>query len=359
MKRMDSNIHQFIKIYVSIVIDAIVCPYNGNNKPRKPLSIYAAYNKNSIIRYKSSSGGVFYALAEYIISKGGYVFGAAYNDNWQVYHKQVSSINELTQLLGSKYVQSSINISFKKIKEILKTGVYVMFVGTSCQVNGLKNYLRKEYDNLLLVDFVCHGVSSPLVWDAYLKNICQSNNVMFPSGISGINFRDKKNGWRNFDFVIHSKKYNSDILREKANDNIYFKAFQKNLIIRPSCFNCPSKSGSSNSDLTMADFWGIWDINKELYDNKGTSLILVYNKKVYDILNNISSLEYSTISDTKYEDIIKYNTSIKYSKNIPSKYEQFWSEYRKKGIKVVDKYANKNDKTIIYRIYHKIKRLFT
>lgn len=146
-----------------------VCPVIHQARENRPIVVCAAKNKSEEIRYQSSSGGVFTALANEIIREGGVVFGAGFDENWEVKHDCTETVEGLSAFRGSKYVQSRIGDSFKKAEQFLKIGRTVLFSGTPCQIAGLKRFLRKEYDNLLTVDFICHGVPSPGVWREYLK----------------------------------------------------------------------------------------------------------------------------------------------------------------------------------------------
>ena len=178
-----------------------VCPVLNQGEERMPLKVYAAKHADDEIRMKSSSGGIFTLLADQIIDKGGVVFGARFNENWEVVHDYTETKEGLAPFRGSKYVQSNIGNSYKQVEEFLKTGREVMFTGTPCQVAGLKKFLRIDYENLLTVDFVCHGVPSPMVWRKYLAEeiVRQGNNPV----VTGVNFRDKSTGWKKFSFVLN------------------------------------------------------------------------------------------------------------------------------------------------------------
>lgn len=171
--REDSEGFLYPEVDKEICIDCGICEkvcpvmYQGNK--RKPLAVYAVKHKNNEIRLSSSSGGVFTALAESVIDEGGVVFGAKFDDNWCVVHSYSETKEGLAAFRGSKYLQSRIGDSFKKVECFLKANRKVLFSGTPCQIAGLKRFLRKEYDNLLTVDFVCHGVPSPGVWREYLN----------------------------------------------------------------------------------------------------------------------------------------------------------------------------------------------
>ena len=146
-----------------------VCPILNQNVTRVPVKTYAAKNPNETIRSKSSSGGIFTLLAEIVIVQGGVLFGARFDEDWNVIHDFTETLEGVAAFCGSKYVQSRIGDSYRRVEKFLKAGRKVLFSGTPCQVAGLKRFLRKEYDNLLIVDFVCHGVPSPKVWQMYLN----------------------------------------------------------------------------------------------------------------------------------------------------------------------------------------------
>lgn len=189
-----------------------VCPVLNVSNPNKPAYIFAFSNKSEDIRLKSSSGGAFSLLAELVLSQDGVVFGAAYDNNWEVAHTYIERIEDLDMLRRSKYVQSRIGDTYKQAKTILKEGRKVLFTGTPCQISGLRHYLRKDYDNLITMDFVCHSAPSPKVWRKFLseqyarKGVAGKNSVFqslkeMPS-IKGINFRDKTHGWKKFSFSL-------------------------------------------------------------------------------------------------------------------------------------------------------------
>lgn len=176
-----------------------VCPVINQDEARTPLKVYAAKNSDDEIRLKSSSGGIFTLLAEQTIKDGGVVFGARYDTEWNVIHDYTETIEGLSAFRGSKYVQSNINRSFFEVKTFLESGRNVLFSGTPCQVAGLKLFLRKNYDNLLTLEIVCHGVPSRNVWRNYLKELIDLKKI---SNIKSINFRDKKYGWNGYNFSI-------------------------------------------------------------------------------------------------------------------------------------------------------------
>ena len=237
----------------------------------EPIHVFAAINKDEDIRLRSSSGGIFYLLAKKTIREGGVVFGARFDESWQVYIDYAEDLDGVEAFLGSKYVQARIGDAYKEAKHFLTQGRKVLFSGTPCQVAGLHKYLRKSYENLLSVDFVCHGTPSPKVWRMYLDEVV--NEIR---NIRSIGFRSKEKGWKNFSFNLRYNQSERTISMLSSHlDNPFMKAFLHDIILRPSCYECKAKECSSKSDITLADFWGINTVFPEFDDNKGTSLIFV------------------------------------------------------------------------------------
>lgn len=278
-------------------------PYEKN----KSISVYAAINKNEECRLISSSGGVFSVLAEYVISKGGVVFGARFDENWQVVIDYTEKIEGIKAFVGSKYVQARISTAYKDAKKMLSEGREVLFSGSPCQIAGLKHFLRREYDNLVTVDFVCHGVPSPKVWKRYLCEIKQKIDCK----IQYINFRDKyQEGWDKYHFTIQCEG-NNEFFSSFHWNNHYMKAFLSNMSLRPSCYQCMAKVGSSHSDLTMGDFWGINDVMPKLNDNKGVSLMLVNTNRGSKFIDNIDD-----INKMEVDSVIALKNNICYTQSV-------------------------------------------
>lgn len=285
---------------------------------REPKKVLAAFNKNEEIRLKSSSGGIFYLLAEKTISERGVVFGARFDEKWQVVFDFAETMEDVQPFMGSKYVQAKTEGAFKKAEVFLKQGRKVLFSGTPCQIAALNQFLRKEYDNLTTVDFVCHGVPSPKVWRMYLNEVVDSVNK-----INDVQFRNKSNGWKKFNFALsYSESSKSYSLVSHHRDNQYMKVFLRNITLRPSCYGCKAKSGSSKSDITIADFWGIHKEIPEMDDDKGTGLILVNTKK------GELSLDWDKVAavDSFYEIAAKYNAGLSSYTKMHPKRKQFFDE---------------------------------
>lgn len=254
-----------------------VCPslnYNFSND--KNPKCYAAMAKDEI-RAISSSGGAFTVFANYILSNNGVICGAGYDENMNVEHIIIDNINDLKKLNGSKYVQSNINDCYKKIKEYLLKGRFVLFSGCPCQVTGLTNYLGKLYDNLLTLDLICHGVPSPLLFKKYLKEEYPNEKII------DINFRSKINGWNKGYNTIYTRTSKQEYINKDFED-IYFSAFGCNMSLRKSCYNCKYTKLPRTGDITIADFWGI---TKDCDDKKGTSLLLINNNNGFKYFNFI------------------------------------------------------------------------
>ncbi len=329
-----------------------VCPYLNLNDIRNPRIVYAAQNIDYNKKYNSSSGGVFVSLAESILNKGGVVFGAAFNSNLVVEHFCVESIDNLHLIMGSKYVQSDINTTYIKCRNFLEKNRLVLFSGTSCQIMGLNLFLNKKYDNLLTVDIICHGVPSPGVWRKYIN--FELRKIGFTPKQTFIKFRDKNTGWEKFSFSIYDKTKNNSLPIKTSifYKNIYMNGFLSNIILRPSCYNCPAKNGKSKSDITLADFWGIKNCHSEFYDNLGVSLVLVHSEKGHSFIDK-SNIELIKVD---FEEAIKYNPSYMKSVNEPNKREMFFSLY-KKDIPVEVILKKILHVSLIRRVINKFKRL--
>lgn len=336
-----------------------VCPVINQYAPIRPQKTFAAKNKDSYIQNNSSSGGVFYALAEFVINAGGIVFGVKFNEKWDVVHGYAESLEEICLFQTSKYVQSDISSSFITARDFLKQGKKVLFSGTPCQIAGLNRFLKRDYgDQLLKVDIVCHGVPSPGIWKVYRESLFyrlrmnQNLTTNFIQNeenpiVTGINFRDKKLGWEKYGFSIcgiikNCDKYALNKYMEKSaeekelffethSQNVYMQGFLKDLYLRPSCYCCPSKSGKSHSDISLADFWGIRRVIPKFYSENGVSLLIVYSTTGLKALDSIA-LDKVEID---YRIALSRNPAIESSAKIPKYYTTFWDEYQSKQLSAI------------------------
>ena len=250
-----------------------ICPALNPTAPPHTPSAFAAWSGDDGSRMASTSGGVFPELARSVLAKGGAVFGAAYDENFRVVHICAENDADLDHLRGAKYAQSDLTDVFPDVKHRLEAGQQVLFSGTPCQVLGLKAYLRKDYVNLLLVDLVCHSVPSPLAWEKYLHYISGGKNL------AHVNLRCKDTGWSRYRYSNRFEFSDGSCRMDQSGESLYMKLFGSGLISRPSCSGCPAKGYARVSDLTLGDFWGIWNSHPELDDDRGVSLVLVHSEK--------------------------------------------------------------------------------
>ena len=334
-----------------------VCPLDKAYEVQvKAQTSFACTAKDENFVKQSSSGGVFAILANMFIEKQAVIYGAAFDGDWNVKHIRVNQKEDLKKLYTSKYVQSDMSDNFKFVKADLDSSKEVLFAGTPCQVAGLKSYLGKDYDNLTTVDFICHGVPSPLVWKCYLNEKAES----LKSKITDISFRDKKDGWKNFGFMIKTEDQN--INYEKAGDNIYMNGFLKDLYLRPSCYDCKFKTLNRASDITLADFWGIDKVLTEMYDEKGVSLCWTSSKKGSEILAKV--LEKTVYQKVDLQEAVRHNSAALKSVNMHKNRDKFFKAFAESHddvTKLIKKYYDTRSlrKRLSYKIRTKLKSLFT
>lgn len=243
-------------------------PDSGNISVPECYAVWA----DEATRKKSSSGGLFTLLADHVLEQGGYICGAAFDEEWRVKHVIIETREELDLLRGSKYVQSDKGNVFQRVKELLKKKKRVLFTGCPCEVAGLQKFLAQKYDNLITADILCHCTASPGVWSSYLEESYSTNQL------ESIRFRDKSGGgWKCTETTI--------ILQngEKIKTDTYVKGFHRGLYARESCENCQFSNFPRQGDFTMGDWWGIEAYKPGLNDNGGTSLFLVNNSEKMDI----------------------------------------------------------------------------
>lgn len=333
-----------------------VCPLNKKlEKIITPAVSFACTAKDENFAKQSSSGGVFPILANMYIKEKAVIYGAAFDKDWVVRHIKVDKKGELKRLYTSKYVQSDVGNTFRDVKFDLDNGKKVLFAGTPCQVAGLRSYLQKDYLNLLTVDFICHGVPSPLVWQRYIDELEQNLN----NKITEISFRNKKDGWKNYYFKL--SMVNGDVFYEKHNDNIYMVGFLKNLYLRPSCYDCNFKTLQRASDITLADFWGIEKIISDMNIDKGVSLCWASSEKGNTILDKV--LKQTIYKQVYLNEAIKENPSASTSVKIHKNRDKFFEALSSSDIDVIsliEKYYDNRSlrKRLSYKLRTKMKSLF-
>lgn len=295
-----------------------VCPATHKSNIKTNPIAYAAYNMVENVRLESSSGGFFTLLAEWIINQGGVVFGACFDEEFNVIHNYVENAEYLSRFRGSKYVQSEIGASYKNAKAFLDDNRPVLFTGTPCQIGGLKSFLGKEYDNLYCQDIICHGVPSPKVWQKYVayREKCAG------APVQRIAFRRKYEGWKrcsvSFAFA------NNTEYRQTLDKDLMMIAFLRNVCLRPSCYDCSFKTLNRQSDITLADFWGIQNIMPEMDDDKGTSLVILNSEKGRELFNAVKSQ--TVYKKTDLNEAVKYNSAMISSVENNAKRQPFFSD---------------------------------
>lgn len=263
-----------------------VCPMQVSQTTKNSVipKAFAAFAQDDEIRKESSSGGLFTVLASQVIKQKGSVFGAVMSENCKkVFHTKAQSMSELAAMRGSKYVQSRIEDTYRNIEKELKSNRKVLFAGTPCQVEGLKCYLGSENENLICVDFICHGVPSPKLWKKYVeyRESCAGASTRRTV------FRYKKYGWKTYSILFEFSN-NTEYERIFSKD-AFGQMFFQNICLRPTCYRCKFKKIHHKSDITLADFWGCCNICPELDDDKGLSLVLVHSSKGQKLLNQVSN----------------------------------------------------------------------
>lgn len=244
--------------------------------------VIAAWSKNQYIRLDSTSGGTFSELAKVIYEEDGYVVGAAYNKEWMVEHIISNDIKDLEEIRSSKYLQSNIGDIFRKVKDKLEEGEKVLICGSPCQISGLYNYLKKDYENLYTCDFICRGMNSPKVFKKYIEDLEEKYN----SKVTKVKFKNKIHGWHNFSTRVDFKN-GKTYIGGRYVDSYMVGYLKYNAFIRPCCYECQFKDMPRVADITLADFWGIEEIDKSLDNNQGTSMVLLNSKKGEELFEKV------------------------------------------------------------------------
>ena len=285
--------------------------YSRNSaKENIHMRCYAAYARDMDIRMSGSSGGLFPVLSQHHIKKGGIVYGAVYSDDFNVVFQRIDSMDELTKTFTSKYVQSRMNNIAAQVAHDLNAGRSVMFCATPCQVAGLHKYLslrRVNTENLITLDFICHGVPSEDVFHRFMSRYSE------PSCIS-LNMRNKEKGWNwgGFSWEFCFEDGRKEIVNQGKVP--YMKGFLSNLYLRPSCYACKVKQQSA-ADITLGDFWGITDVLPNVDAASGVSCIIERTPKGSKCLSHI--MDEIELFDVTYSDILKGNICLEHSAKRP------------------------------------------
>lgn len=319
----------------------VLNPINSYNIPIS----YGVKYKDEDIRMESRSGGVFTALSDVVLGKSGIIYGCGMTEEFVAKHFRAETVEERNVMRGSKYVQSRMKGICRQIIEDLKANRYVLFSGTSCQVQGIRNAVPEDLQSkLLLVDIVCHGVPSPKVWKKYL----QSLEKKYKGKVTSVDFRNKKDyGWEEHVESIRVNEYQHD-------SKVYTNLFYNHIMLRPSCYHCPYKTKSHPGDITIADFWGIDKAIPGFNDNKGVSLVLVNNEKEAKIFE-----EAKTSLNWKKTDFEKcLQPPLKGNFEVPMRRKKFWKMYHNSDFdEVLEIYGKRLKPTLPDKVVRKIHRI--
>ncbi|MBE5834817.1 MAG: 4Fe-4S dicluster domain-containing protein [Butyrivibrio sp.] len=327
-----------------------VCAFQNTDVENEPIKCFAAISRNAEQSKCSASGGVFAALATKIIKEGGIVFGAAFDEGWNLRHTSVDCIDQLKVLQGSKYVQSNTLNTFSEVEDELNKGRMVLYSGTPCQIAGLFGYLGRDYNNLLTIDIVCHGVPN----NRMLKEYIYLLEKKFRGKLSAFTFRDKAIGWGiNGSAVINGKKIK---LWQSASSYIYY--FTKASIYRENCYKCKYAGKHRPADLTIGDFWGIEKQHPEYLDKNnwnfpvGISLLIGNTIKGIQYINDIS--DYIDLKESTFHSVSVGNAQLQQpcKRDTRDEIVQFYKEY---GFEALD---NRFKKKIGIRKYSSILKAF-
>lgn len=326
---------------------------NGVNS-KTTRQAYAFCSNDKDVYLNSSSGGAFYQIASAVLDNNGVVYGT----KWDLFDLKVSridTISELRKLQGSKYAQSSTGLSYRDVQSDLTNGKAVLFSGTPCQVSGLYSFLGKDYNNLVTIDIICHGVPSCKM----LKDDLKIKGEL--SCIKNIQFRDKKRGWGTLgSYELNGKKRKYD-----ASNSAYYYLFLKGMIYRDSCYHCRFPSDNRCGDITIGDYWGVGKKHADLFDvRRGVSCVLINSKRGED---TILSLKNSTIVPTDEDNVRKNNAQLNRCTEEPVNRRTIMDIYKNMGWFFVEKYWKKKEffnrkklmikNMIPYNLKSRIKRL--
>lgn len=347
--RMKSDDEGFLYPFINqdLCIDCgkcrFVCPFIIPNqlKAKKEPTFFYAKHKSDDVLYNSTSGGAFTAISDVILKNSGVVYGADFNESFDVVHTRAENAQQRDRLRISKYAQSNLTNIFEQVKIDLQNNKKVLFTGTPCQNAGLKGYLGNSSltKNLYLCDLICHSIPSPLVWKDYIKYLEKTHH----SKLYQVKFRTKLQGWsleastKGLMYVLDNDKEHYHL------DNIFYNLFFGELtIIRPSCEKCPFTDIYRVGDITIADYWGIEKYAPELMDSKGVSVIFVNNEKGANIFEQLKDNIHWQQRD-KIESITEQERLSKPIK-LPGNREQFWKEYRSHSFEYIVEKLNRKYK---------------
>lgn len=288
-----TDCHLCEKMCPMLHIDAL--KHNDLPEPQ----VFGGYNKDVVIRFDSTSGGIFSLLAQAMYRQKGYVCGAVYTDDLKVVNFISNDRKDLKRLRSSKYVQSNAEGLYKRIRQLLTAGERVLACGSPCQMAALRSYLRKDYDKLIIVDFLCRATNSPKVFEKYKESL----EVRYGSKIVSIKDKNKDHGWHSLARKITFE--NGQVYYGEGHEDDYRRGYHDNVYERPSCYECKFKGIPRMSDITLGDFWGIGGVDPSLEQNLGTSLVMINSRKGLEYFEKIK--EKLVVKKFSVKDIVPGN----------------------------------------------------
>lgn len=310
------------------------CPILGNKgKPDEGYPVaFAAKSENDSMRMRSSSGGVFYELADQMLRDGGYVCGAVFDDEFHVKHILSNAKEDILRMMGSKYAQSDVGYCYREVKDVLEKGCKVLFSGCPCQVAGLRTFLGKEYPNLFLVELICHGIPS----DHMLQTYIGMQERKYGARLTRMEFRNKKKGWHRSS--VRMEFENHRIYSIPYTADAYTIGFLRNITLKSSCYDCHFRNFVAGSDITLGDFWGA-EVELPEDDNKGISAILVNSGKGMDIIDRCNL----ALTPANVETVIKYNKNLLCSAALSPQRSLFYASADTNGLeKAIRRYLEES-----------------
>ena len=292
-----------------------VCPIiqevqSQKNGSKAHFTSFAAITNDDESLSKSSSGGLFLEISKSIIIDGGYVVGCIFDEDFNARHVLSNDINVVKKMRGSKYVQSITSHIYREVRAHLKENHKVLFSGTPCQCAAIYHFIRNQslHENLILVDFACHGVPSPIAWNIYLKSLKWDK-------ITNISMRDKQVSWERYSFVIEGNKNGKNVLSKGIiKNNIWIRGFLSHIYNRPSCYDCKFRDGHNLSDMTISDCWGAKSIVKDITDKQcqnGVSSVILRTEKGKNLFDDIKDNLW--MRQIEYKDILKTNPALEHN----------------------------------------------
>ncbi len=298
------------------------CPENNKIDFHNPLKVYAAWSLNENVRKNSSSGGIAYEIYRYVIENGGIAFGTKFNDQMELEHTMATTLEQVKEFCGSKYTQSKIGKCYLDVKNCLKENKKVVFIGTPCQINGLKSFLRGEdINNLLIIDLICHGVPPQKYLKDYIRYLAINKKV------DDISFRGKNNWY----FTAYCQ--NEIIYKKHNKDDLYYRAFLDGLFYRENCYNCRYAREERVGDITLGDFWGLGKKVKFDYPiENGVSVILVNTEKGKKIIENLNKRIF--MEERTIEEAVEGNAQLRQPSKKHENTEKFKRIYMEQGFDI-------------------------